>query len=173
MSALYTLNVKSIEYKPVGVATIGAGTAITDVQAGLTFSQEDPTTTTIESEYTDVPLLETNKIGKTTLTFDIAGIEPATASALSGAVYDSDAKTFSLPTTAPQIFFKFRIDFGNGFEDLIIHKGQVTAKFDGSDLKTNPMKMNVKIVALVDAATIPGTNLFVEFGVGGIVRTSW
>ena len=167
MSVLYTMKVSSIQFKPVGVATPGDGTPITDIQEGLQITQEDPTTTTIESELTEAPLIEIDKLGKLTVTFDLAGIEPGVASALSGYTYDSDLKKFTPPTSAPNIALKFRIDFAHGFEDLIIYNGRVTCKIDGTDLKTTPLKMNVKITAL-SYSPMP-----YEFGVGGVIRTSW
>lgn len=173
MAVNYTVKVKSIAFKEVGAASADAGTSITDIQAGLSITQDDPTTNTIEGELTDVPLMETDTLGKLTVTFDIAGIDPAVAAALSGGTNDTTNKKFIPPSKATQILKKFKIDFEDGFVDMLIHKGKVTCKFDGTDLKTTPLKMNVKIVALVDSATIQGTDLFYEFGQTGVVRTTW
>ena len=168
MSANYTVKVSSINYKDVGVADSQAGTSITDIKAGLQITQDDPTTTTVEGELTDQPLMETDVLGKLTITFDIAGIDPQIAEDLSGGTYDATNKKFIPASTATQILKKFKITFADGFEDMIIYNGKVTCKFDGTDLKTNPLKLNVKIVALVHA-----TYGFYEFGLTGVTRTTW
>lgn len=173
MAEIITSKLSSVKFKDVGAADSEAGTAITGILEGLQITQDDPTTTTHNAELSDAPIMEVDTLGKTTITFDIMGIDPDVAATLSGGTNDTTNKKFIPPTTATQILKKFKLDFEDGFVDLIVHKGKVTTKFDGTDLKNTPLKMNVKIVALADTTSVPGSTLVTEFGQTGVTRTSW
>lgn len=163
----------AVSFKAVGPADSTTPTSITGILEGLQITQDDPTTTTHNGELTDAPIVEVDTLGKVTITFDIIDIDPAVAATLSGGTNDTTNKKFIPPTSATQIVKKFKFDFEDGFVDFMVFKGKITCKFDGTDLKNTPLKMNVKIVALADTTSVPGSTLVTEFGETGVVRTTW
>lgn len=167
MANVYGMKIAGIRFKDVGEPDSGAGTAIKGVQESFTITQADATITDIMDEFTDAPLVRSIQAGVFEFSFDIAGIDYAVAAKLTGGTWNSDTDIFELPDTASIITKKFKIDFNDGIDDMVIYKGQISYKFDGADLKTNPLKLTVNVTALVDETG------FVDINTSGTARTTW
>ena len=167
MAETYAMQISAIAFKDVGAPAAGEGTAITGVQESFTITQADATITDIMSEFTDTPLVRSINAGLFEFSFSVAGIDYSALQPLMGGTWTAGSSLYALPTTASIITKKFKITFGNGIKDMVVYKGQVATKFEGSDLKSNPLKVTFTVTALADATG------FVDFNSGATARTTW
>lgn len=144
-----TLKLKSIGYGEVGAAS-PTYKLLNGVIAGASISQEAPTLTNVEHEFTDNPLKIIPTLGAFKVTFDLGEFSPEQAAELTGGTVV--ANKLKLPATATIIEKEWKLEFYEGATSMIIHKGQVTANIDGADMKTNPLKLHIEITALTDGA---------------------
>ena len=167
MAETYSMKISGIAFKDVGAPTEGAGTAITGVQESFTITQSDATITDIMSEFTDTPLVRSIKAGLFEFSFSVAGIDYAALQPIMGGTWTEGTSIYALPTTASIIAKKFKVSFGSGIKDMVVYKGQVATKFEGSDLKGNPLKVTFTVTALADVTG------FVDFNSAATARTTW
>lgn len=142
----------TVKAASLGYAEVGSGevfTPLTGVIAGLAITQEAPTLTNIEHEFSDTPLLIIPTSGTFKVTFDLGQFSPTDIAALDGGTFDAATGVYTPPAAAEIIYKKFKLTFGAGMKDLIIHKGQLATNWDGTDLKTSPVKLHVEITALI------------------------
>lgn len=163
----YGMQISAIAFKDVGAPAAGAGTAITGVEESFTITQADATITDTMSEFTDAPLVRAIKNGLFEFSFTVAGIDYAALQPLMGGTWTSGSSLYALPTTASIIYKKFLISFGSGIKDMCVYKGQVATKFEGQDLKGNPLKVTFTVTALVDPTG------FVDINSSATARTTW
>lgn len=139
--------------KSFGMAAVGAANPTYDyldgVMYSMTISQDTPEETPIEAEFTDTPLDTIDTMAQYVIEFDLAKYNPEQIAALEGGVYNASTGMYDLPTSAQKIEKQCRIDFWNGIEYILIHKGKISTNWDGSDLKTTPLRLHVRIVAMV------------------------
>lgn len=166
MADVLTLKVKTVAYKDVtATATAGEGTLLNGIQEGLSIEQEDGTEVEIPSELSDTPLYLSKTAGKIKITFDLAAFDPTTIQLLTGGTSVSDI--YEYPSIQSNIEKKWKIAFHNGMKDLVIQRGSVTTKMNGTDLKSNALKISVTITALV------GSLGYVSANYGASERTTW
>lgn len=139
--------------KSLGMAKVGEVNPtyeyLDGVMYSMTIAQDAPEETPIEAEFTDTPLDTIDTLAQYTIEFDLAKYNPEQIVALEGGVYNPSTGLYDLPTSAQKIEKQIRIDFWNGLEYILVHKGKITTNWDGSDLKTTPLRLHVRIVALV------------------------
>lgn len=139
--------------KSFGMAEVGAANPtykyLDGVMYSMTISQDTPEETPIEAEFTDTPLETIDTLAQYTIEFDLAKYNPDQIVELEGGVYNPSTGMYDLPTSSQKILKQCKIDFWNGLEYILIHKGKITTNWDGSDLKTTPLRLHVRIVALV------------------------
>lgn len=163
----YGMQITGIAFKDVGAPTSGAGTAITGVEESFTITQADATILDTMSEFADAPLVRSIKNGLFEFSFTVAGIDYATLQPLMGGVWTAGTSIYALPTAAAIITKKFLISFGSGIKDICVYKGQVATKFEGQDLKGNPLKVTFNVTALID------TTGFVDINSSTTARATW
>ena len=166
MANVLTLKVKSVAYKDISaMATEAPGTLLDGIQEGLSITQDDGTEVEIPSEISDAPLYLSKKAGKINITFDLASFDPMTIHHLTGGT--NVANVIEFPSTQPNIEKKWKISFINGMKDLVIQRASVTTKLNGTDMKTNALKISVTLTALV------GSLGYVSANYGEAERTTW
>lgn len=166
MADVLTLKVKSVAYKDItATATEGEGTLLNGIQEGLSITQDDGTEVEIPSEISDAPLYLSKTAGKINITFDLASFDPTTIQLLTGGT--SVSGVYEYPSTQPNIEKKWKIAFTNGMKDLVIQRASVTTKLNGTDMKTNALKISVTLTALV------GSLGYVSANYGETERTTW
>ena len=166
MADVLTLKVKSVAFKDITeTATEAEGTLLNGIQEGLSITQDDGTEVEIPSEISDAPLYLSKKAGKINITFDLASIDPSIIHLLTGGI--SVSGCFEFPSTQPNIEKKWKIAFINGMKDLVIQRASVTTKLNGTDMKTNALKISVTLTALV------GSLGYVSANYGIAERTTW
>lgn len=122
---------------------------LTGVLEGLTIAQEAATENDIMGEFSDFPLDSIGTLGKYTIEFDLGKYDPSEIQALEGGTYNATTGMYELPITFQNIYKFCRLEFYQGIEYLQIYKGKIMTNWDGADLKTAPLKLHVKITALV------------------------
>lgn len=167
MAETYGMKISAIAFKDVGAPAAGAGTPITGVEESFTITQADATITDTMSEFADAPLVRSIKNGLFEFSFTVAGIDYAALQPLMGGTWTAGTSLYALPTTASIVYKKFLISFGSGIKDICVYKGQVVTKFEGQDLKGNPLKVTFNVTALVD------TTGFVDINSSATARTTW
>lgn len=167
MAETYGMQVTEIAFKDVGVPAAGAGTLITGVQESFSITQADATITDIMSEFADAPLVRSVKAGLFEFSFSVAGIDYAALQPIMGGTWTAGSSLYALPTIASIVTKKFKVTFGNGIKDMVVYKGQVSTKFEGQDLKGNPLKVTFSVTALIDATG------FVDINSSATARTTW
>ena len=163
----YGMQISGIAFKDVGAPAAGAGTAITGVEESFTITQADATIIDTMSEFADAPLVRSIKNGLFEFSFTVAGIDYAALQPLMGGTWTAGTSIYTLPTAATIITKKFLISFGSGIKDICVYKGQVATKFEGQDLKGNPLKVTFNVTALVD------TTGFVDINSSATARATW
>lgn len=148
-----TQELMTYKCKSLGMAEVGSVTPtyeyLEGVLSGLAIAQSEAESTPIEGEFQDPPLETIYTMGDYTITFDLGRYNPEQIRSLEGGVYNEATGLYDLPTSAQNIFKQFRLDFWNGIEYILVHKGKVSTNWDGSDLKTAPLKLHVVITAQV------------------------
>lgn len=148
MEDLLTYKAKSFGYAEVGEQNPNY-TYLEGVLEGLTISQDTPEETPINGEFFDQPLETIDTQGSYVIEFDLGMYNPQQIQDLEGGVFNPATGTYDMPTSVVKINKQCRLDFYYGLEHILIHKGKITTNWDGSDLKTTPYKLHVRIVALI------------------------
>lgn len=130
----------------------GAERSIGEVAEGSTqFMQEAPNETKFKGDYGDISLMTLFQMGDITLETDIIEVNGAKMAELTGAIYDPDTKTVSLPDEYEDRFAEVMLYFKQGFEAIRIKRAQVAAYPTGANMKSEMFKLHLKCVAVPDS----------------------
>lgn len=149
---LMTYKCKGLSYAEVGGGDSAEYTPLMGVLEGLTITQDAAEETPINAEFYDFPFDNVGTLGSYAIEFDLVKYKPEEIVAMEGGKYDAATGMYELPSSFQNVFKQFKLEFYNGIEYLIIWKGKVATNWTGSDLKTAPVSLHVKITALVDDA---------------------
>lgn len=120
--ATTTLKAKMLGYRDVG-ATSSDYTNVAGVLKGLTITQDEPESTSIDAEFSDSPFYIEYTGNPVTINFELANY---TLSELVGLFGGSVANNiYEAPTQITSVEKQWKLDFGHGFNSLIIYKGQL------------------------------------------------
>lgn len=125
-----TLKATMLGYREVG-ATTGSYTDLSGVLRGLTITQDEPESTSIDAEFFDSPFYIEYTGNPVTINFEWANYSLSELYALIGgtrtAGTNSTAEKYDAPTSITSIEKEWKLDFGVGFKSLIIYRGALVA----------------------------------------------
>lgn len=125
-----TLKATMLGYREVG-ATTGNYTDLSGVLRGLTITQDEPESTSIDAEFFDSPFYIEYTGNPVTINFEWANYSLSEISALLGgersAGSTTSAEQYDAPTSITSIEKEWKLDFGVGFKSLIIYRGALVA----------------------------------------------
>lgn len=125
-----TLKATMLGYRNVG-ATSGNYTDLSGVLRGLTITQDEPESTSIDAEFFDSPFYIDNTGNPVTINFEWANYSLAELNALLGGdltnATASTGETYDAPTAITSIEKEWKLDFGVGYKSLIIYRGALVA----------------------------------------------
>jgi hypothetical protein len=120
--ATTTLKAKMLGYRAVG-ANSGNYTDVAGVLKGLTITQDEPESTSIDAEFSDSPFYIEYTGNPVTINFELANYDLDELEDLFGGKVTSN--TYEAPTQISSVEKEWKLDFGVGFHSLIIYKGQL------------------------------------------------
>ena len=156
MAKKTTVKPIGLGYRAVG-ATSGDYTKFMGVLKGLTIGQDDPDSTEIEAEFYDAPFDIFYDGNPVTMTFELANYELSELPAIFGGTYTAGSagtgggagtpESYEGATNAFTSEHEWKLDFGRGFNSLIIARGLTigTLKKDAD----GALNYSVTITALV------------------------
>ena len=125
-----TLKATMLGYRNVG-ATSGDYTDLSGVLRGLTITQDEPESTSIDAEFFDSPFYIEYTGNPVTISFEWANYSLSELQALLGgertAGDSSTAEQYEAPTSITSIEKEWKLDFGVGFKSLVIYRGALVA----------------------------------------------
>ena len=125
-----TLKATMLGYRDVG-ATTGSYTDLSGVLRGLTITQDEPESTSIDAEFFDSPFYIEYTGNPVTINFEWANYSLSELDALLGgdatAATSSTAEKYDAPTAITSIEKEWKLDFGVGYKSLVIYKGALVA----------------------------------------------
>jgi len=125
-----TLKATMLGYREVG-ATSGNYTDLSGVLRGLTITQDEPESNSIDAEFFDSPFYIEYTGNPVTINFEWANYSLAELSALMGGTNtngtNETAESYSAPTSLTSIEKEWKLDFGEGYKSLIIYRGAFVA----------------------------------------------
>lgn len=124
MAKQTTLKSKMLGYRDVG-ATSGTYTDVSGVLKGLTITQDEPESTSIDAEFFDSPFYIEYTGNPVTINFELANYDLDELADLIGGTFSSSK--YEAPTQITSVEKEWKLDFGVGFKSLIIYKGQLAA----------------------------------------------
>ncbi len=113
-------------YRTVG-ATSGSYTDVSGVLKGLTITQDEPESTSIDAEFFDSPFYIEYTGNPVTINFELANYDLTELAGLIGGTTSGTPALYTAPTQITSIEKEWKLDFGVGFQSLIIYKGQLVA----------------------------------------------
>lgn len=146
---LLTYKCKSLSYAEVGTSAEASHTPLMGVLEGLSISQETASESAINGEFYDIPLDSVGTLGSYKIEFDLVKYKPEDIAAMEGGTFDSSTGLYTMPSSFTNVYKQFKLEFYNGIDYIIIYKGKVATNWDGTDLKTAPLKLHIVITALV------------------------
>lgn len=120
--ATTTLKAKMLGYRAVG-ATSGNYTDVAGVLKGLTITQDEPESTSIDAEFSDSPFHIEYTGNPVTINFELANYDLDELEDLFGGTVANNI--YEAPTQISSVEKEWKLDFGVGFHSLIIYKGQL------------------------------------------------
>ena len=155
--ATIAIGLEDIKLKLNGTTTGDAfftSESIGEVMEGsTTLTQEAPAETKIKGDYSDATLFSLFTANDFTIETDIIAFDAEKWSALTGGTYTPGTKTISLPASMPILTGEIELHFKNGLNYLKVYKGQIVANSNVGNVKTEPYKLHLKIVALEDSGS--------------------
>jgi hypothetical protein len=151
MATKFTMGLKPIKVRIISIDGVEPLTPDTLTSIGLvaegstSINQEAPTETKYKSDYDDATIHIGVQSGDFILETDIVEISADTVTRLTGATIDGD--TVSIPSSAPLIVAEVEIPFDLGMEKIHIFQGQLISNLVGDTLKTEMLKLHIKVVA--------------------------
>lgn len=146
---LLTYKCKSLGYAEVETAVETSYTPLMGVLEGLSISQEAASESAINGEFYDTPLDSVSTLGSYKIEFDLVKYNPGQIAAMEGGKFSPATGLYTMPSSFTNVYKRFKLEFYNGIDYIIIYKGKVTTNWDGTDLKTAPLKLHIAITALV------------------------
>lgn len=147
---LLTYKCKSLGYAEVGAGAGAAHTPLMGVLEGLSISQETASESAINGEFYDTPLESVGTLGSYKIEFDLVKYKPEEIVAMEGGKFTVATGLYTMPSSFTNVYKQFKLEFYNGIDYIVIYKGKVATNWDGTDLKTAPLKLHIAITALVD-----------------------
>lgn len=147
---LLTYKCKSLGYAEVGAGAEASYTPLMGVLEGLSISQETASESAINGEFYDTPLDSVGTLGSYKIEFDLVKYKPEEIAAMEGGKFTSATGLYTMPSSFTYVYKQFKLEFYNGIDYIVIYKGKVATNWDGTDLKTAPLKLHIAITALVD-----------------------
>lgn len=147
---LLTYKCKSLGYAEVGAGAEASHTPLMGVLEGLSISQETASESVINGEFYDTPLDSVSTLGSYKIEFDLVKYKPEEIVAMEGGKFTAATGLYTMPSSLTNVYKQFKLEFYNGIDYIVIYKGKVATNWDGTDLKTAPLKLHIAITALVD-----------------------
>lgn len=147
---LLTYKCKSLGYAEVGAGAEASYTPLMGVLEGLSISQETASESAINGEFYDIPLDSVGTLGSYKIEFDLVKYKPEEIAAMEGGEFTASTGLYTMPSSFTNVYKKFKLEFYNGIDYIVIYKGKVATNWDGTDLKAAPLKLHIAITALVD-----------------------
>lgn len=147
---LLTYKCKSLGYAEVGAGAEASYISLKGVLEGLSISQENASENAINGEFYDTPLDIVGTLGSYKIEFDLVKYKPEEIAAMEGGEFTAATGLYTMPSSFTHVYKQFKLEFNNGIDNIVIYKGKVTTNWDGTDLKTAPLKLHIVITALVD-----------------------
>lgn len=147
---LLTYKCKSLGYANVGASAEAPYTLLMGVLEGLQISQEAASESAINGEFYETPLDSVGTLGSYKIEFDLVKYKPEEIAAMEGGEFSPSTGMYTLPSSFTNVYKKFKLEFHNGIDYIVIYKGKIATNWDGTDLKTAPLKLHIAITALVD-----------------------
>lgn len=147
---LLTYKCKSLGYAEVGAGAEASYTPLMGVLEGLSISQETASESAINGEFYDTPLDSVGTLGSYKIEFDLVKYKPEEIAAMEGGKFTAATGLYTMPSSFTNVYKQFKLEFYNGIDYIVIYKGKAATNWDGTDLKTAPLKLHIAITALVD-----------------------
>ena len=160
MAKKTTLKPISLGYRAVGAGT-GDYTQVMGVLKGLAIAQDEPDSTEIEAEFYDSPFDIIYQGKPVTMTFELANYQLSELDDLFGGTGTDETSStdgsYEGPTSATTKEYEWKLDFGRGFNSLVIYKGLTvgTLKKDAD----GALNFSVTITSLVYTDTTVTPNV--------------
>lgn len=126
-----TLKSTMLSYREVGSGDGVIYTKLGGVLRGLTISQDEPESTSIDAEFFDSPFYIEYTASSVTINFELANYSLAELHDLLGgtttAATESAKEKYEAPTSLTSIEKEWKLEFGTGYKSLIIYKGALVA----------------------------------------------
>lgn len=124
-----TLKATMLSYREVDGS--GDYDELSGVLRGLTITQDEPESTSIDAEFFDSPFFIEYTGNPVTINFEWANYSLAELQALMGGTNangtSDTAESYSAPTSLTSIEKEWKLDFGEGYKSLIIYRGAFVA----------------------------------------------
>lgn len=124
MAQHITLKPKMLGYHAVG-SDSSSFTDLSGVLRGLTISQDEPESNSIDAEFFDSPFYIETTMNPITINFDWVNFDLSELQALLGGTYANSI--YEAPTSAVSPEKCWKLDFGVGYKSLTLYRGQLTA----------------------------------------------
>ena len=125
-----TLKAIMLGYRTVG-ATSGNYTNLDGVLRGLTITQDEPESTSIDAEFFDSPFYIEYTGNPVTINFEWANYSLSELHSLLGgdltSATSATAESYESPTSITSIEKEWKLDFGVGYKSLVIYRGALVA----------------------------------------------
>ena len=173
MAKKTTLKPISMGYRTVGAGT-GDYTQVMGVLKGLAIAQDEPDSTEIEAEFYDSPFDIIYQGKPVTMTFELANYDLSELPNLFGGTATAATTTvnesYEGPTSAHTSEYEWKLDFGRGYNSLIIYKGLTvgTIKKDAD----GALNFSVTITSLVYTDTSVTPNVDPMYKIVGAVAST-
>lgn len=151
MAQHITLKPKMLGYHAVG-ADSASYVDLSGVLRGLTITQDEPESNSIDAEFFDSPFYIENTMNPVTINFEWVNFDLDELDELLGGTYANSV--YDAPTSAVSPEMCWKLDFGVGYKSLIIYRGQLTATLKKDE--DGALAYACTITSLVE--TIEGSN---------------
>lgn len=160
--ATTTLKAKMLGYRAVG-ATSGNYTDVAGVLKGLTITQDEPESTSIDAEFSDSPFYIEYTGNPVTINFELANYSLSELSDLFGGEVSSNI--YEAPTQITSTEKQWKLDFGVGFNSLIIYKGQLVGTLKKDE--DGALNYACSITSLMETYTDGNTTKYRTYAIVG------
>lgn len=160
--ATTTLKAKMLSYRNVG-ATSGNYTDVAGVLKGLTITQDEPESTSIDAEFSDSPFYIEYTGNPVTINFELANYSLNELTQLFGGTVSNDI--YEAPTQISSVEKQWKLDFGHGFNSLIIYKGQLVGTLKKDE--DGALNYACSITSLMETYTEEGTTKYRTYAIVG------
>lgn len=160
--ATTTLKAKMLSYRNVG-ATSGQYNPVAGVLKGLTITQDEPESTSIDAEFSDSPFYIEYTGNPVTINFELANYTLSQLTDLFGGTLSSNI--YEAPTQITSVEKQWKLDFGVGFESLIIFKGQLVGTLKKDE--DGALNYACSITSLMETYTSGSTTKYRTYAIVG------